>query len=112
MVNCNAAGSSRAGRGQRTRGRGGHKKPDRGEKKDKRAAEASPECNNISEANVLFVDVVFGNLSAIFLAAVAGSYSALTPTLFFALCQTRSESLTHLDRWLKVSGHHICVMLC
>lgn len=56
---------TRQGRRGRTRGQQGQR----------------PERNNISEASVLFVDVEFGNVSAIFLAA-----SALTPTL----CQTLS----------------------
>lgn len=55
-----------------------------------------PECNNISEANVLFVDVVFGNLSAIFLAAAV---SLLLSTRSFSLSHSLSDSfcysLTH-----------------
>lgn len=57
-----------------TRTRPGRKKPDgRGEQEG--SGGKGPESNNASEAKVLFVDVVFGNLSAIFLAASVSSRS-------------------------------------
>lgn len=65
---------------------------ERGE--DKRAEEEKAQ--SVSEASVLFVDVEFGNLSAIFLAAAGSSYSALTPTLLLTFCHTLSASHWHI----------------
>lgn len=45
-------------------------------------------------------------ISAIFLAAVISSFSALTPTLFFTFCQTLWLSLTYLDSCFSVIVRH------
>lgn len=103
----------RAGCGQWTWGQGlAVKSPTERERARKRERERERiwgqqrrgfECNNISEANVLFVDVVFGNLSAIFLAAAVSSYSALPPTLFFTLLVTDTFRRPVESFWLPYS---------
>lgn len=72
-----------------------HKKPDKEEGGHAGSRSKALSVTNISEASVLFVDVEFGKLSAIFLAATIGSYSALTPTLY-TFCQTLSVSHSHI----------------
>lgn len=67
-----------------------HKEPDKEEEGgQERSWSKALSGTNISEASVLFVDVEFGKLSAIFLAVTIGSYSVLTPTLS-TFCQTVS----------------------
>lgn len=61
------------------------KKKSQTEKEKKLQRQKSSECNNISEASVLFVDVESGNLSAIFLAA-AISCCSLPLTLSESIC--------------------------
>lgn len=80
----------------RTRPRPQKKKKGQTEKEKKLQRQKSSECNNISEASVLFVDVESGNLSAIFLAAAISCCSALTPTRSVRVYLLVSDTLRQL----------------
>ena len=99
------AGSSVVGCGRGTRGRGPAIKRGQRHSAGREGSRGNGlECNSISEASVLFVDVESGNLSAIFLAAAISSDSAPTPTLLFTFCQTHvGLSVTRLDSCSKES---------